>query len=105
MGFTDIFDELEPAERVRLLNQAVNRSFEPGAVIIDESKPITARVGSLAWCALMELTPNAHSVESRVRGTGEPSGRVKFRAPRAIWNWRAHNARFLRERSGSPFGV
>jgi len=39
MGFTDIFDELEPAERVRLLNQAVNRSFEPGTVIIDERKP------------------------------------------------------------------
>ena len=38
MGFTDIFDELEPAERVRLLNQSVPTDFEDGTVIIDEKR-------------------------------------------------------------------
>lgn len=38
MGFTDIFDEMEPADRVTLLNRAVPQDFEDGAVIINEKE-------------------------------------------------------------------
>ena len=42
MGFTDIFDELEPADRVSLLTQAVPTDFEDGTIIIDENSPNNA---------------------------------------------------------------
>jgi len=39
MGFTDIFDELEPADRVTLLNRALPQDFEDGSIIINEKEP------------------------------------------------------------------
>jgi CRP-like cAMP-binding protein len=94
MGFTDIFDEMEPADRVTLLNRAVPQDFEDGAVIINEKELnkaiyiildgevlVEKDTGTASPLALAELGIGAIIGEMTFLTRGFPSASIVAKGP------------------------